>query len=117
MVLGADPDGFGGAEALLGQCLANEPSLRERMILATKGGIRPPLPYDSSRSYLIAALDVSLTRLRTDYVDLYQIHRPDLLTDFAALAETLERFVSSGKVRALAFLISRHRKSVRFLRI
>ncbi len=98
---GAEADGFGGAEALLGDCLAAQPHLRDRMILATKGGIRPPLPYDSSRAYLTAALEASLRRLRTDYVDLYQIHRPDLLTDYLDLAQTLDGFVQSGKVRAL----------------
>jgi len=98
---GADTDGFGGAEAILGECLAANPSLRAKMILATKGGIRPPLPYDSSHDYLTAALEASLKRLCTDYVDLYQIHRPDLLTDFAALGHTLDGFVKSGKVRAL----------------
>jgi len=98
---GADKDGFGGSEALLGECLAKQPSLRGRMILATKGGIRPPIPYDSRHAYLTTALESSLRRLRTDYIDLYQIHRPDLLTDFSALAETLDGFISSGKVRAL----------------
>lgn len=101
MINGADPDGFGGAEALLGDCIARDPALRDRMILATKGGIRPPLPYDSSQHYLTQALEASLKRLRTNYVDLYQIHRPDLLTDYASLAETLDGFVIAGKVRAL----------------
>ncbi len=40
--------GFGGAEELLGQVLADTPGLRDRMVLATKGGITPPVPYDSS---------------------------------------------------------------------
>src|SRR3546814_20953718 len=40
--------GFGDAEALLGSVLAREPGLREKMVLATKGGIRPTLPYDQS---------------------------------------------------------------------
>jgi aryl-alcohol dehydrogenase-like predicted oxidoreductase len=56
--------GFGDAEALLGEVLAAEPGLRGRMVLSTKGGIMPPLPYDQSAAYLTAAIDASLTRLR-----------------------------------------------------
>lgn len=99
--LGPDGDltGFGAAEHILGQTFAQTPGLRQRMILATKGGIRPPAPYNSSSSYLTQALEASMQRLKTDYIDLYQVHRPDLLTGFEALAETLDQFVSSGKVR------------------
>lgn len=93
------PGGFGSAEALLGEVLAADRGLRERMVLATKGGIWPGAPYDSSRDYLTSALDRSLTRLGVDHVDLYQIHRPDLLTSMPELAETLDGFVASGKVR------------------
>jgi predicted oxidoreductase len=93
--------GFGDAEALLGKILAAAPSLRERMILATKGGIAPPLPYDSSRDYLMAALDASLKRLGVEQIDLYQIHRPDILTHPEDVARTLEDMVASGKVRAV----------------
>lgn len=93
--------GFGDAELLLGEVLAADPGLRGRMVLATKGGIMPPLPYDQSREYLSAALDRSLARLKTDTVDLYQIHRPDLLAHPQEIARTLEDAVAAGKVRAL----------------
>ncbi len=93
--------GFGDAERLLGQVFAENPALRGRMILATKGGITPPVPYDSGRTYLMAALDASLARMGTDMVDLYQIHRPDILTHPQELARTLEDMVTSGKVRAV----------------
>jgi predicted oxidoreductase len=93
--------GFGDAEALLGQVFAESPGLRDRMVLATKGGITPPVPYDSSAPYLTKALDASLTRLRTDRVDLYQIHRPDILAHPQEVARTLEDMVTSGKVRAI----------------
>ena len=72
--------GFGSCEGALGRVLAGKPSLRERMVLATKGGIIPGVPYDSSGAYLIAACEASLRRLGVDYVDLYQIHRPDMFT-------------------------------------
>ena len=94
-------DGFGDAETLLGKVFAEDAALRDRMILATKGGIRPPLPYDQSTAYLTEALDASLTRLGVERVDLYQIHRPDILTHPQEVARALENMVSSGKVRAI----------------
>lgn len=93
--------GFGDAEALLGEVLAAEPVLRERMILATKGGILPPLPYDQSADYLRKAIDDSLARLKVDVIDLWQIHRPDILAHPYEVARVLDDAVSSGKVRAL----------------
>ena len=62
--------GFGDAEALLGEVLAAEPGLRDRIVLATKGGILPPLPYDQGTDYLRKAIDDSLARLKVDHVDL-----------------------------------------------
>lgn len=93
--------GFGDAEALLGRIFAEAPGLRGRMVLATKGGIMPPLPYDQSAAYLTQALDASLRRLQIEQVDLYQIHRPDLLAHPEEVARSLEDMVSAGKVRAV----------------
>lgn len=106
------PDGFGGAEALLGEVLAASPGLRDRIVLATKGGIRPGMPYDQSASYLREACDASLQRLRTDVIDLYQIHRPDHLASPAEIAHGLDSLVASGKVRAVGvsnFTVAQHR--------
>jgi len=93
--------GFGDAEALLGEVLAAEPALRDRMVLATKGGILPPLPYDQSPAYLAKAIDDSLRRLRVDSVDLWQIHRPDILAHPQEVARVLDDAVASGKIRTL----------------
>jgi len=93
--------GFGDAEALLGDVLVAEPTLRSRMVLATKGGIMPPLPYDQSAEYLNAALDASLRRLKTDCIDLYQIHRPDILAHPQEVARVLDDAVTSGKIRTI----------------
>ncbi len=95
------PAGFGGTEALLGKAFKEAPSLRHQIILATKGGITPPRPYDSSYEYLMGALEASLDRLNTDYVDLYQIHRPDVMTPMPETARCLEDMVKSGKARAV----------------
>ena len=93
--------GFGDAEALLGEVLAAEPALRGRMVLATKGGILPPLPYNQSAEYLNAAIDASLKRLRADTIDLWQVHRPDILAHPQEVARTLEAAVAAGKIRTL----------------
>jgi predicted oxidoreductase len=92
--------GFGGAESLLGEVLREAPQLRERMVLATKAGITPPVPYNSSARYLIDACEASLRRLAVERIDLFQIHRPDLLAHPAEVAEALERLRRSGKIRA-----------------
>ncbi len=92
--------GFGDAEALLGQVFAEAPHLRDRMVLATKGGIMPPLPYDSSPAYLEAALDASLRRMGIPRVDLYQIHRPDILTHPHEIARFAEKAYALGKIGA-----------------
>ena len=93
--------GFGRAEALLGDVLAAEPGLRSRMVLATKGGILPPLPYDQSPEYLVQAIDASLRRLRVERVDLWQIHRPDVLAHPHETARALDRAIADGKIGAL----------------
>jgi len=91
--------GFGAAEDLLGSVLAEAKHLRERMVLATKGGILPGVPYDSSTRYLVAACEASLRRLRIDCVDLYQIHRPDLFAHPDEVASALESLRRAGKIR------------------
>lgn len=93
--------GFGDAEALLGEVLAAEPALRARMVLASKGGIMPPLPYDQSAAYLSSAIDASLKRLKTGMIDLYQIHRPDILAHPQEVARTLDDAVQAGKIRTI----------------
>jgi predicted oxidoreductase len=92
--------GFGDAEALLGQVFEADKSLRGKMVLASKGGIIPPMPYNSTTAYLVQACDDSLRRLKTDVIDLWQIHRPDLLAHPAEIAAAFDQMRSSGKVRA-----------------
>ena len=93
--------GFGDAEAALGRVLGEAPELRAHMVVATKGGIIPGVPYDSSPAYLERALDASLRRLGVEQVDLWQVHRPDLLAHPQELAATLEKMIASGKTRAI----------------
>lgn len=98
--------GFGEVEALLGRVLAQAPGLRDRMVLATKGGIRPPVPYDSSDEWLRTACDDSLRRLGVDAIDLYQIHRPDMYAHPAEVAATLTSLREHGKIREIG--VSNH---------
>lgn len=89
---------FGESEALLGQVLAAHPHLRDRMVLASKGGIVPGIPYLSSTGYIHTAVDASLRRLNTEHIDLYQIHRPDMFTHPAETAAALDALVAAGKI-------------------
>ena len=81
--------GFGEAEEIFGRVLGQAPHLREQMVLATKGGITPPMPYNSGAEYLRSAVEASLRRLNVDVIDLYQVHRPDMFTHPAEVAATL----------------------------
>ncbi|MXP48341.1 aldo/keto reductase [Altererythrobacter luteolus] len=94
-------EGFGDAETLLGQVFSETPGLRSKMVLATKGGIIPGVPYNSSAEYLSQALDASLSRLQVEHVDLWQIHRPDILTHPDEIARALQDMVTTGKVGAV----------------
>jgi predicted oxidoreductase len=97
---------FGAAEALLGRVFKRASGLKRRASLATKGGIVPGTPYDSSRDHLAAAIDASLARLGVEQVALWQIHRPDLLTHPAEVAGALEAAHAAGKIGAVG--VSNH---------
>jgi len=109
-IYGCDGGGqFGDAEALFGRMLAEAPHLREKMILATKGGIVLGKPYDSSPAWLRQACEDSLRRLGVDVIDLYQIHRPDFLGHPAEVAATLTALRDEGKIRHVG--VSNHTSS------
>lgn len=92
--------GFGAAETLFGRVLVANPGLRDRIVLATKGGIKPPIPYDQRGNRLIDCCEASLRRLNVDCIDLYQVHRPDLLTHPAEVAAALDTLRRQGKIKA-----------------
>lgn len=101
-IYGPDNDEpFGASEALLGRVFAAAPGLRDNIVLASKGGIRMGVPYDSSPEYLVEAVDASLARLQVEHIDLWQIHRPDMLTHWADVAATLDGLVAAGKIGAV----------------
>jgi len=90
--------GKGGSEALLGEVLEGR---RDRVVLATKfgGDMGDGTKARGSRDYIHKAIDASLQRLRTDYVDLYQYHTPDHVTPFEETFAALDELVRAGKVR------------------
>lgn len=98
--------GFGACEEALGRVLAARPSLRAKMVLATKAGIVPGVPYDSSPEHLVASCEASLRRMGVDHVDLFQIHRPDHWTHPLAIAEAFDDLHRRGLARA--FGVSNH---------
>ncbi|MET9483034.1 MULTISPECIES: aldo/keto reductase [unclassified Streptomyces] len=96
----ADVYGGGEAEYLLGQ-LVERLVPRRDLIISTKAGSvpDPDRRFDGSRGHLLAALDASLARLGTDYVDLWQIHAFDAATPLEETLHALDIAVSSGRVR------------------
>ena len=106
-IYGPDNDeAFGASEALLGKVFAASPGLRDQVVLASKGGIRMGVPYDSSPVYLRAAVEASLTRLGVARIDLWQVHRPDMLAHPAKVAAMLDTLVGEGKIGAVG--VSNH---------
>lgn len=94
--------GIGAAERMLGRIAREAPALLDGATVATKGGIVFGTPYNSSKEYLTSAVDKSLGLMGVEQIDLYYIHRPDLLTHPAHLAETLDGLVTAGKLKAVA---------------
>ena len=89
----------GGSEEQLGQILGPH---RKDVVLATK--FANPMDTEgrlkgASRRYIMTAVEASLRRLRTDWIDLYQLHRPDPLTPIGETLRTLEDLIRQGKVR------------------
>jgi predicted oxidoreductase len=90
--------GFGAAEELLGAVLKQSPALRNKVCIATKGGITPGIPYDQSPATLRRECEDSLRRLGVERIDLYQVHRPDLFAHPRETAETLMALRREGKI-------------------
>ncbi len=100
-IYGFGKDGFGAAESMVGKFIAERPAVRDDIVLVTKGGITPPVPYNSSRAHIVASCEASLQRLCCEHVDLFLIHRPDLLAGHQEVAAALEELVTSGKARSV----------------
>ena len=88
-------------EARYGEAMKLTSSAREKVTIQTKAGIvREPLSFDFSYEHLIASVDGSLTALRTDYIDILLLHRPDALVEPEEVARAFDDLQAAGKVRA-----------------
>lgn len=96
--------GFGKSEELVGKAI-QEYGGREDIQIATKLGLEwdkeQNVRRNSSRKRILKEVDDSLRRLQTDYIDIYQIHWPDLETDFAETAETMKELLEQSKIKAI----------------
>lgn len=97
----------GRAESAFGKVLKDSPALRDKMVIASKCGIRltgdpvpeAPFRYDFSAEHIKHSCEQSLRRLNIETIDLFQLHRPDWLSDPAEVAAAFSELRSSGKVR------------------
>lgn len=87
----------GGAEEIFGE--VTEPGLRSKMLIQTKCAIRPGCCFDFSKEHIISSVEGSLKRLKTDYIDILLLHRPDTLMEPEEVAGAFEELEKSGKVR------------------
>ena len=95
--------GFGRSEEIVGKAVA-EAGLRSRVLIATKVGLEwqnGSVFRNASRARLLREVEDSLRRLRTDYIDIYQVHWPDPLVAVEETAEAMHTLFRQGKIRAI----------------
>jgi aryl-alcohol dehydrogenase-like predicted oxidoreductase len=95
--------GFGHSEEIVGKAIA-EAGLREQVVIATKTGLEwrdGKVFRNASRARILQEVDDSLRRLRTDHIDIYQVHWPDPLVPIEETAEAMRTLFTSGKIRAI----------------
>jgi aryl-alcohol dehydrogenase-like predicted oxidoreductase len=95
--------GFGRSEEIVGEAIA-EGQLRSRVVLATKVGLeweRGRVFRNAGRARIMREIEDSLRRLRTDYIDVYQVHWPDPLVAIEETAEAMHTLFKQGKIRAI----------------
>ena len=102
----ADLYGHGASEEVFAKAMGQKPSLRERIYLQSKCGIRQGC-YDLSKEHILESVDGILKRLQTDYLDLLLLHRPDALVEPEEVAAAFDVLFESGKVRH--FGVSNHK--------
>jgi aryl-alcohol dehydrogenase-like predicted oxidoreductase len=95
--------GFGRSEEIVGKAIA-EAGLRSRVLIATKTGLEwqeGKVFRNASRARIMREVDDSLRRLRTDYIDIYQVHWPDPLVEIEETAGAMSELFRLGKIRAI----------------
>lgn len=101
----ADIYGGGRSEEIFAEAVDMKPSIRSKFIIQSKCGIRKGY-YDFSKEHIISSVEASLKRLKTEYIDVLLLHRPDALMEPEEVAEAFNILHSSGKVRH--FGVSNH---------
>jgi len=94
----ADIYGGGACEELFADAIGMNATIREKMILQSKCGIRKGM-FDFSKEHILSSVDGILKRLKTDYLDVLLLHRPDALVEPEEVAEAFDELERSGKVR------------------
>ncbi len=94
----ADIYGAGASEEIFADAIGMNPSMREKMILQSKCGIRKGM-FDFSKEHILTSVDGILDRLKTEYLDVLLLHRPDTLMEPEEVAEAFTQLKKSGKVR------------------
>ncbi|BAH44160.1 conserved hypothetical protein [Brevibacillus brevis NBRC 100599] len=94
----ADIYGKGSCEEVFAEAIQMSPSVRERILLQSKCGIRPGM-FDFSKEHILHAVVGILKRLKTEYLDVLLLHRPDTLVEPEEVAEAFDLLESTGKVR------------------
>jgi predicted oxidoreductase len=94
----ADIYGGGECETIFAEAIQMNAQIREKMIIQSKCGICKGF-YDSSKEHILRSVDKILARLKTDYLDILLIHRPDTLMEPEEVAEAFAVLLNSGKVR------------------
>ena len=106
----ADIYGEGGSEELFGVALGKAPEIREKLEIITKCNIkilgetfpeRKVKSYDTSSQYITKTVETSLSKMKTDYIDLLLLHRPDPFMNHNETGLTLDKLVDSGKIRSV----------------
>src|ERR1700686_2151224 len=95
--------GFGRSEEIVGKAIA-EGRLRDKVVIATKVGLEwkdGRVFRNASRGRIMREVDDSLRRLRTDYIDVYQVHWPDPLVPIEETAAAMQTLFKQGKIRAI----------------
>lgn len=95
----ADIYGGGKCEEVFSEAIHMSPSVRENIILQSKCGIVPGNRFDFSKEHILKSVDGILSRLKTEYLDVLLLHRPDALARPEEVAEAFDMLESSGKVR------------------
>jgi predicted oxidoreductase len=94
----ADIYGNGACEEIFADAIQMNANIREKIILQSKCGIRSGM-FDFSKAYIFDSVDAILKRLKTDYLDILLLHRPDTLVEPEEVADAFNILESSGKVR------------------